>query len=155
MADETGKLLAETLIQDTHITHEPTTQPSTSADAVHPVPSNLDLDVDLDSDDGGASISSSILDRPSSALGTYYPHGRRQPMPPLPDLRFEQSYLASIAPAKGVWWKIALITLKDQVALAFMQGFGFKIITLGWRRWNSAVRFAGNGMGGEFASYVF
>ncbi|TGZ84425.1 hypothetical protein EX30DRAFT_338950 [Ascodesmis nigricans] len=139
--------LAETLIQDTHLTSRPSTQPPTAADSLQTVPPESSpsypsypyrpLDLDVDSSDT-ASISSSIL-RPSSAYGHY-----RQP---LPDLRFEQSYLASIAPAQGVWWKIALITLKDQVLLAFLQGFGFKLVTLGWRRWNTAVRFAGNGMG--------
>ena len=35
-------------------------------------------------------------------------------LPPLPDLRFEQSYLRSIAKA-DTWWKVALITTRDQV----------------------------------------
>jgi hypothetical protein len=35
-------------------------------------------------------------------------------LPPLPDLRFEQSYLRSIAGA-DTWWKVLLITVRDQV----------------------------------------
>jgi len=43
------------------------------------------------------------------------PHRRRRSFPPLPDLRFEQSYLHSIASADK-WWKIAWITARDQVS---------------------------------------
>lgn len=35
-------------------------------------------------------------------------------LPPLPDLRFEQSYLRSIAKA-DTWWKVMLVTARDQV----------------------------------------
>ena len=34
--------------------------------------------------------------------------------PPIPDLRFEQSYLQSISKAE-TWWQVAFITVKDQV----------------------------------------
>jgi hypothetical protein len=42
------------------------------------------------------------------------PMPRRASFPPLPDLRFEQSYLASIA-AADTKWKVAYITIRDQV----------------------------------------
>jgi hypothetical protein len=42
------------------------------------------------------------------------PLPRRASLPPLPDLRFEQSYLASIAGAT-TYWKVAYITIRDQV----------------------------------------
>jgi Autophagy receptor ATG43 len=42
------------------------------------------------------------------------PIPRRASFPPLPDLRFEQSYLASIA-AADTKWKVAYITIRDQV----------------------------------------
>lgn len=58
------------------------------------------LDDDEDEDD----IPYSVLKRPRR---------RQQPLPPLPDLRFEQSYLKSIANA-DTWWKVALITTRDQ-----------------------------------------
>ena len=35
--------------------------------------------------------------------------------PPMPDLRFEQSYLHSISGAES-WWRIAWITVRDQVS---------------------------------------
>lgn len=60
-------------------------------------------DIDDDEDD----IPYSVLRRPRR---------QRQALPPLPDLRFEQSYLKSIAAADS-WWKIALITTRDQVFL--------------------------------------
>lgn len=41
------------------------------------------------------------------------PRNKNQ-LPPLPDLRFEQSYLHSIAGA-DTWWKVLLITTRDQV----------------------------------------
>lgn len=34
--------------------------------------------------------------------------------PPIPDLRFEQSYLQSISKAE-TWWQVVFITVKDQV----------------------------------------
>ena len=42
------------------------------------------------------------------------PLPRRPSLLPLPDLRFEQSYLASIAEAE-TYWRIAYITIRDQV----------------------------------------
>lgn len=42
------------------------------------------------------------------------PASRKHNLPPLPDLRFEQSYLKSIAGA-DTWWKVLLITTRDQV----------------------------------------
>lgn len=60
-----------------------------------------------DSDDDNES------DIPVSVLR---PHRRRQSFPPMPDLRFEQSYLHSIEGATS-WGKIAWITVRDQVRL--------------------------------------
>ncbi|KAF5006882.1 hypothetical protein FDECE_6759 [Fusarium decemcellulare] len=42
------------------------------------------------------------------------PAPRHSKLPPLPDLRFEQSYLRSISKA-DTWWEVALITIRDQV----------------------------------------
>lgn len=42
------------------------------------------------------------------------PIPRRANLPPLPDMRFEQSYLASLQGAES-WWRIAWITGRDQV----------------------------------------
>lgn len=56
-------------------------------------------------------ISDDEEDIPYSVLR---PLQRTNNLPPLPDLRFEQSYLRSIANA-DTWWKILLITARDQV----------------------------------------
>lgn len=42
------------------------------------------------------------------------PVSRRHNLPPLPDLRFEQSYLASIRDA-DTWGRVTWITVRDQV----------------------------------------
>ncbi|KAF8244747.1 hypothetical protein K440DRAFT_5325 [Wilcoxina mikolae CBS 423.85] len=127
-------LAAQTLAQDTHIIHSPTPSrdiaPSTSADKKFPLYDNSDSDDD-------------DLDFP--------PRHRlqRRPLPPLPDLRFEQSYMASIAPANGVWWKVVLITVKDQVFMPLLQGLGFNLALFGWRWWNRGVKFSGAGVGAK------
>lgn len=61
-----------------------------------------------------ASIASDILDRPALR-----PVARRRDLPPLPDLRFEQSYLASLRGAE-TWQRIAWITVRDQVGFSHM-----------------------------------
>ncbi|OJD22665.1 hypothetical protein ACJ73_05984 [Blastomyces percursus] len=54
------------------------------------------------------SISTDIVD-PSRSIRPL----QRAPLPPLPDLRFEQSYLASLKGAE-TWQRVAWITLRDQ-----------------------------------------
>lgn len=74
-------------------------------------------DIDEDEDDE---------DIPYSAL---QPIPTRSNLPPLPDLRFEQSYLRSIANA-DTWWKVALITIRDQVRMhLFIYSFGTCLLT--------------------------
>lgn len=94
--------VAET-IQTAHINRAPSAQhdlnPSTAADMREPV--HLEKDAgDEDEDD----IPVSVL-RPAR---------RFSHLPPIPDLRFEQSYLHSIQDAKS-WWMVAWITTRDQV----------------------------------------
>jgi len=139
-----ARLAAQTLVQDTHIIRNPNRSdiaPSASADTKIPLYSPHDNDID---DDDRYSISSSILD--------HHERPARRPLPPLPDLRFEQSYMASIAPAHGVWWKVVLITLKDQVIMPLLQGLGFNLALFGWRWWNRGIKFSGAGLGGEVPS---
>lgn len=76
--------------------------PSTAASQKQPV--TLDKNADIDSDIDEDEIPTSILN----------PVPRKQTMPPLPDLRFEQSYLKSIEKAES-WQGVAWITLRDQV----------------------------------------
>lgn len=101
--------LAET-IQTAHINRAPDPahdiNPSTAASYKEPVqlassPDPSDIPSDLEEDE----IPVSVL-RPTP---------RRAQLPPLPDLRFEQSYLASIQSANG-WQMVTYITMRDQVS---------------------------------------
>jgi len=97
---------AET-IQTAHINKHPSTQdiaPPTAADSKQRVQIDDTVDLDDVSEVGEGEIPVSLL-RPTP---------RKPVMPPLPDLRFEQSYLASIKDAKG-WQGVTFITLRDQV----------------------------------------
>lgn len=100
---------AET-IQTAHIRHEPSLKhdaaPATAADKKETVEIDPSPDADVASDVDEDEIPASIL-RPTP---------RRPQMPPLPDLRFEQSYLASIKDAKN-WQIVTYITVRDQVLM--------------------------------------
>jgi len=58
------------------------------------------------------------IDSPTSESSIPYdtikPIPRRTTLPPLPDLRFEQSYLASLKGA-DTWGRVGWITVRDQV----------------------------------------
>lgn len=123
--------IAET-VQTAHIERSPSPNhdlaPSTTASAKQPVdldekahlhnkklpkrPSSID-DISLDSedDDNSSEIPLSVL-RPHPRGGS----GSKHHFPPMPDMRFEQSYLHSLKDA-DTWWKVALITVRDQVCL--------------------------------------
>jgi DNA repair and recombination protein RAD54B len=56
-------------------------------------------------------------------LSAIRPLPRTQNLPPLPDLRFEQSYLRSLEGTKG-WTGVAYVTIRDQVgALLLLRWF--------------------------------
>ncbi|TAQ90425.1 hypothetical protein B7494_g1239 [Chlorociboria aeruginascens] len=74
------------------------------------------------------------------------PVPRRASFPPLPDMRFEQSYLASISHTDSVW-RIAFITIFDQVFMPLAQGMLWQLGLLGWRYWNRTAELSGNGVG--------
>lgn len=110
-------------IQAAHIRSEPNPDldmaPGTAADDKEILDEKYDNDNarhqldsldDDDDEDDDEDIPYSVLKRPPR---------QQQALPPLPDLRFEQSYLKSIASA-DTWWKIALITTRDQVRLLFL-----------------------------------
>jgi hypothetical protein len=77
--------------------------PSTTASKKEPVRIRSEDSADI-----------SDLDEDEIPLSALEPVQRRQNLPPLPDLRFEQSYLRSIEKADS-WGAIAWITFKDQV----------------------------------------
>ena len=67
-------------------------------------------------------------------------------MPPLPDLRFEQSYLASLPPGAS-WATIAYITMRDLVIFPLLQGTLWALALAGWRHWNRAANLRGSNLG--------
>jgi hypothetical protein len=67
-------------------------------------------------------------------------------LPPLPDLRFEQSYLRSIAGA-DTWWKVLLITVRDQVLMPLTQGIVYNLFLCGWQHWNRNAKIHGDSVG--------
>ncbi|KAK4227908.1 hypothetical protein QBC38DRAFT_476481 [Podospora fimiseda] len=70
----------------------------------------------------------------------------RTQLPPMPDLRFEQSYLNSIKNADK-WWKIALITIRDHMLMPFAQGILYNLFICGWQHWNRNARIHGSTVG--------
>lgn len=94
--------------------------PSTSVSEKQPV--RLEEHPDPDS--------ASIVGEDEIPISVLRPVPRRNTMPPLPDLRFEQSYLKSIERAeswKGVLW----ITLRDQVWTQRHSQNGFSLTVAG------------------------
>ncbi len=89
------------------------------------------------------SISSSSNSIPYSILK---PIPRSTNFPPLPDLRFEQSYLASL---QGVdsYWRIGWITTRDQVLSPLIQGTVYSLAWSAWKHWNRGAAFSGQSVG--------
>ncbi|KAL9001605.1 MAG: hypothetical protein Q9188_005424 [Gyalolechia gomerana] len=123
-------------IQSTSIKHHPDPahdlNPSTAASAKKPVSPTT-------------SISSKADSIPESAVR---PIPRRANLPPLPDMRFEQSYLASLQGAES-WWSILWITGRDQVVLPLVQGMLWTLLLSGWRYWNRGAQFQGATIGSK------
>jgi hypothetical protein len=131
--------------------------PSTAASQKVPVTVSSDEDVfEADEDE----IPASVL----------RPVPRSTTLPPLPDLRFEQSYLKSIEHAE--WWgAVTYITVRDQVCamttleiyleancstqivLPLVQGVGWSLVVFGWRHWNRASQFSGATLGGRIRKW--
>ncbi|TQN72604.1 hypothetical protein CSHISOI_02855 [Colletotrichum shisoi] len=109
MASSVPIQVAET-IQTAHINRTPSPNhdlnPSTAASEKEPVTLEPVLSHDdLDDDELDDYIPRSIVN----------PKQRSAKLPPLPDLRFEQSYLHSISKA-DTWGRVAWITVRDQVS---------------------------------------
>ena len=117
-------------IQAAHIKRDPSplhdANPSTAAServpvSLHPVTSpSRTSSYGLEDDDDDIPIS--VLQPTPRRSGRRGGHGKQQPLPhfpPMPDLRFEQSYLHSIAGAES-WWRVAWITVRDQVSPSFL-----------------------------------
>ncbi|KHN95122.1 uncharacterized protein MAM_07007 [Metarhizium album ARSEF 1941] len=110
--------VAET-IQVGHIRSHPDVNfdmaPSTAVDKREPVTLQSPR---LSEDDLLNGIEDDGEDIPYSVL---HPARKSHRLPALPDLRFEQSYLRSIANA-DTWWKVLLVTARDQVSFGLIVG---------------------------------
>lgn len=98
-------------------------------------------------------------ERPSSdpdyiPLSILDPQPRTSNLPPLPDLRFEQSYLARIKSCddnKQVAW----ITFVDHIFMPLTQGLVWNLAIFGWRRLNTGVKFQGQGVGAKVRKWWY
>lgn len=68
--------------------------------------------------------------------------------PPIPDLRFEQTYRRSIADA-DTWWKVVLITIKDQLTFPLIQGLLWNMVLVGVKSWRIGAAQSGNTWGSK------
>ncbi|KAI9818483.1 MAG: hypothetical protein M1827_000542 [Pycnora praestabilis] len=125
--------------------------PSTAASSKQPVTlrpsdSNSDTEESHNEDDitQGREVEERGAEIPYDT--TIKPVKRKAALPPLPDLRFEQSYLASIREA-DTWRRVGWITVRDQVFLPLLQGTIWTLALSGWRFWNRSAKFSGQSVG--------
>ena len=147
MAANPAATLAST-IQSTSINRHPSPHhdinPSTAASKKVPAEIDTQTAEDHDDEDDDLSLHSSIV----SPSATIHPRPRRAQFPPLPDMRFEQSYLASLKNANTTS-EVLYITMRDQVILPLAQGTLWNLLLFGWRHWNRGTKFAGRGLGSK------
>ncbi|TGO51443.1 hypothetical protein BCON_0161g00160 [Botryotinia convoluta] len=114
--------------------------PTTAASSKEPVTVHPDYAFD---DKNSIDGEEEIEDIPYDVIR---PLPRRASFPPIPDLRFEQSYLASIAHADS-YWKVAFITIRDQLCMPLIQGIAVTLLWAGWKHWNKNAKLSGNSAG--------
>ncbi|KAJ0168298.1 hypothetical protein CTA2_7622 [Colletotrichum tanaceti] len=142
MASSVPIQVAET-IQTAHINRTPSPNhdlnPSTAASEKEPVTLEPVLSHDdLDDDELDDYIPRSIVN----------PKQRSTKLPPMPDLRFEQSYLHSISKA-DTWGRVAWITVRDQVMMPLAQGVVYNLFLIGWHHWNRNAQVHGGTIGAK------
>ncbi|KAB8245128.1 hypothetical protein BDV35DRAFT_269111 [Aspergillus flavus] len=125
-------------------------EPSPSHDINPPTASSEKQPVAEDAPSEAGSISSDIVD-PHRMIR---PAPRRHHLPPMPDLRFEQSYLASIRGAE-TWGRVAWITVRDQVLLPLVQGTLWTLALSGWRFWNRNASLSGQTLGSRIRRWWY
>lgn len=148
MAEELALGVAETL-QTSHINPHPDpaydANPSTAASKKVPVRFRAHA--------AGDERASPSSEPPNSSdeisIDILEPQPRNPAMPPLPDLRFEQSYLARIKPFAdaGDYRMVAFYTVWDNVVLPLTQGLIWRLAVFGWRAFNTGTHFKGRGTG--------
>ncbi|KAI0426412.1 hypothetical protein F5Y09DRAFT_65519 [Xylaria sp. FL1042] len=130
--------------------------PTTETPRAHPRRRRDELD-DID-DDGEdeeeveveEEIPLSVLVRPREAAR----RRRAASFPPMPDLRFEQSYLHSIAGAE-TWGRIAWITVRDQIMMPLAQGVLYNLAIVGWQHWNRNAQMSGSSVGARLRRWWY
>ncbi|KAI0024921.1 hypothetical protein F4780DRAFT_775401 [Xylariomycetidae sp. FL0641] len=131
-------------VQSAHVKRHPSpthdANPSTAASARHPVDPDDEDDDDVDSE-----IPLSVL----------RPRPRKHSFPPMPDLRFEQSYLHSLRGAEGRWGVVAWVTVRDQVLMPFAQGVLYNLALCGWQHWNRNAQMSGNSAGARLRRWWY
>ncbi|KAI3343846.1 hypothetical protein F4824DRAFT_507611 [Ustulina deusta] len=151
------------VIQTAHINRAPSPRhdlnPSTAASTREPVYLSLtpeeqphprrELDDD-DEDEEDEEIPLSVLVRPRAAAR----RPRAASFPPMPDLRFEQSYLRSIAGAE-TWGRVAWITVRDQIMMPLAQGVVYNLAIVGWQHWNRNAQMSGSSVGARLRRWWY
>ncbi|KAL4746579.1 hypothetical protein BDW72DRAFT_184646 [Aspergillus terricola var. indicus] len=117
--------------------------PSAARDVNNPTSAPEKAAIELTPSDAD-SIPSDLVE-PHRALRSI---SRRHTLPPLPDLRFEQSYLSSLRGA-DTWGRVAWITIRDQVLLPLVQGTLWTLALSGWRFWNRTASLSGQTLGSK------
>ncbi|KAI1116966.1 hypothetical protein F5Y14DRAFT_12862 [Nemania sp. NC0429] len=145
-------------IQTAHINRAPSPRhdlnPSTATSTREPASLSFPRrDRDDDDEDDDEDIPLSVLVHPRGA-----PRGSGRPraasFPPMPDLRFEQSYLHSIAGAE-TWGRIAWITVRDQIMMPLAQGVLYNLAIVGWQHWNRNAQMSGSSVGARLRRWWY
>jgi hypothetical protein len=160
--EDAAKVLAQTAVQDSHIIRNPSPTrdiaPSTSADQ-RPITvirdalpsiqfsssSNLHMLSQLRADADEDTVSEVSLEDSTHDIS---PKPRRPQLPPIPDLRFEQSYLKQLEAAKGSVMWIIIITIREQVLFPGVQGFLWALAMSGIRSLRTRQAESGQEWGG-------
>lgn len=145
MANEIASTIQATSIKR-HPDPDHDLDPSTSASQKRPVKiSNVVPFRSSFTDSPGTSPPSAHPDD-EIPLSVLQPAGRSHALPPLPDMRFEQSYLARIKHCQTTS-AVAWVTVFDHVIMPLTQGILWNLALFGWRSWNRGVKFQGRGFG--------
>ncbi|KAK3334008.1 hypothetical protein B0T19DRAFT_144051 [Cercophora scortea] len=136
----------EPVVLETHHTREPQPQPQPQQEKDEDSLFPLDHDDGIDEGDDDEDELEDEEDEEDMPYSILRPKPRTAHLPPIPDLRYEQSYLHSIRNA-DTWWKVVWITARDQVMMPFAQGILYNLGICGWQYWNRNARIHGSGLG--------
>lgn len=154
MSQDIGIRIAET-IQASHINRHPDPahdlNPSTAASKKSPVRLRSHQRRRSSASHHPATDGTTTSDSSEIPLDILSPQPRQTNLPPLPDLRFEQSYLARIEPyaSKSQYGWVAFYTFWDHLVMPLTQGMIWRLAVFGWRKWNTSTSFHGQGAGAK------